>query len=189
MDMTPFKIARWHMRRWAGQLTWSWMAAGAVLAFCTGFYLSVVHPARSNVDALQSRLLALQEEVRATEHADAKLTQLATPRQLVAFYKYFPPERNIPDLIEKISGVAARNKLVLRQAEYQVVSDKAGKLLMYQITLPVKGAYPNLRGFIENVLSEIPVASLDNVKFERQKIGDEALVSTVQLTLHLGRES
>jgi len=189
MDMTSIKIARWHMRRWLQRMTWPWLASGALLAFASGFYLSMVAPAQHEVDSMNRKLVALREEVRVAEHSNARLTQLATPAQLAAFYKFFPSERNIPDLIEKISAAAAKNKLNLRQGEYQVIRDKNSKLMLYQVMLPVKGNYPNLRGFIDDVLTEIPVASLDTVKFERQKIGDEALISTVMLTLHLGNES
>lgn len=189
MDMTTLKMARWHLRLWKGRMTWPWLVAGSLLAFGAGFYFSVVAPARDELEAMQSRLLALREEAHAAEHADSKLTRLATPNQLAAFYKFFPSERSIPDWIEKISGAAARNRLTLDRAEYQVIRDKTSKLLLYQVTLPVKTAYPNLRGFIGDVLADIPIASLDNVRFERQKIGDEALVCTVLLTLHLERES
>jgi hypothetical protein len=171
------------------QMAFASLAAGGLLAFGAGFYLSMLGPALHEVDAMNHRLLESQEEARMTEHANSKLTQLATPAQLVAFYKFFPSERSIPDWVEKISATAAKNKLVLRQGEYQVIRDKTSKLLLYQVTLPVKGTYPNLRGFIDDVLTEIPMASIDNVKFERQKIGDDALLSTVTLTLHLGTES
>jgi hypothetical protein len=189
MDLISLNEAKWHLRRWLGRMTWPWLAAGGLLAFAGGFYLSMLSPALNNVDAMNHRLLELQEEARMAEHANSKLTQLATPAQLVAFYKFFPSERSIPDWVEKISATAAKNKLILRQGEYQVVRDKASKLLLYQVTLPVKGTYPNLRGFIDDILAGVPFASLDNVKFERQKIGDDALLSTVTLTLHLGTES
>jgi hypothetical protein len=186
MDMSLRKdIAVWHMRRWIGRMTWSWVTAGALLAFAAGFYLSMVYPVSHDLQTMQDRLHALQEEARAAQHSDNKLKQLTAPGQLAAFYKFFPPERSIPDWAEKISATAAKNKLVLRQGEYQVIRDKNSKLLLYQIMLPVKGTYPNLRGFIDDVLREIPSASLDNVKFERQKIGEDALVSIVLLTLHL----
>jgi hypothetical protein len=189
MDMTSLKIARWHMRRWLGRMTWPWLVGGALLAFGAGFYLSMVQPLHNEVESMKRKLLALQEETRIADHTNAKLSQLVTPTQLVAFYKFFPSERSIPDWIEKISAAAARNKLNLRQGEYAVIRDKTSKLLLYQVMLPVKGTYPNLRGFIDDVLTEVPIASLDNVKFERQKIGEDALVSTVMLTLHLGSES
>jgi hypothetical protein len=186
MDLKLQKnIALWHTRRWTGHLTWPWLVAGGLLALAAGLYLSVVYPVSRDLQAMQGRLRDLQEEARAAEHGESKLKQLTTPGQLAAFYKFFPPERSIPDWIEKISATAAKNKLILRQGEYQVTRDKNSKLLLYQITLPVKGSYPSLRGFIDDVLTEIPCASLDNVKFERQKIGEDALVSTVLLTLHL----
>ena len=189
MDMTRLKMAKWHMRIWKERMTWPWLAAGGLLAFGTGFYFSIVYPAQSELESMRRNLSDLQEEVRLAESHKDKLSQLVTPTQLAAFYQFFPSERSIPDWIEKISAIAAGNGLKLRQAEYQVIRDKTGRLLFYQITLPVKGSYPDLRSFIEGVLAAVPFASLDNVKFERQKIGDEDLVGTLQITLHLGRES
>jgi hypothetical protein len=189
MDVMSINEARWHMRRWLNHMTWPWLAAGGLLAFAAGFYLSMLGPVLNDVDAMNHRLLEMEEEARMAEHTNSKLTRLVTPAQLVAFYNFFPSERSIPDWVEKISATAAKNKLVLRQGEYQVIRDKASKLLLYQVTLPVKGTYPNLRGFIDDILAGVPFASLDNVKFERQKIGDDALLSTVTLTLHMGTES
>ena len=189
MDMSMLIKARWYMRLWTGRLTWPWLAAGSLLAFSTGFYLSTVVPMSDEVTGMRHKLSSLEAEMRMAEHANAKLTQLATPAQLEMFYKFFPSERSIPDWIEKINNMAARNQLVSRQGEYQVIREKSSRLLLYQVTLPVKGTYPHLRGFIDQVLRDVPFASLDNVKFERQKIGDEALVSTVMITLHLERES
>ena len=189
MDMTTLKIARWNMRRWMVRMTWPWLVTGGLLAFAAGFYLSMVQAAQSDVEMQRHRLHALLEESRIAEHPESRLKQLSTPKQLEAFYQFFPPERSIPDWIEKISNATAKNRLYLRQGEYQVVRDKSSKLLLYQVMLPVKGTYPNLRAFIDEVLTEVPIASLDNVKFERQRIGDDALVSTVMLTLHLRSET
>lgn len=189
MDITTLKKARWNMRRWMVRMTWPWLVAGGLLAFAAGFYFSMVQSALNEVEMRSHRLHALQEEARTAEHPESRLTQLTTPKQLMAFYGFFPPERSIPDWIEKISNAAAKNRLYLRQGEYQVIRDKSSKLLLYQVMLPVKGTYPNLRSFIDEVLTEVPIASLDNVKFERQKIGDDALVSTVMITLHLRSET
>jgi hypothetical protein len=189
MDMSMLNRASWHVRFWTGRLTWPWLAAGTLVAFSTGFYLSMVVPARNELESMHRNLSAMQEEIRMAEHANARLTRLATPAQLEVFYKFFPSERSIPDWVEKINNMAAGNRLALSRGEYQVIRDSSSKLLLYQITLPVKGTYPHLRSFIDQVLKDVPFASIDNVKFERQKIGDEALVSTVMITLHLGRES
>jgi len=61
MDLISLKKARWHLRRWLGRMTWPWLAAGGLLAFAAGFYLSMLGPALNNVDAMNHRLLELQE--------------------------------------------------------------------------------------------------------------------------------
>ena len=128
MDMSILNKANWYVRCWMGRLTWPWLAAGTVLAFSTGFYLSMVVPARDELESMHHNLSTLQEETRMAEHANARLTRLATPAQLAVFYKFFPSERSIPDWIEKINNMAARNQLALRRGEYQVIRDGSSKL-------------------------------------------------------------
>lgn len=177
------------MRRWLGRLTWPWLAAGSLLAFGAGFYFSVVDPARDDLAAMRRNLLALQQEIRRADYAPARPVQPAASTQLAQFYQFFPSERSLPDWMDKIFAAAGENELTLVQGEYQVSRESSGKLLRYQVTLPLKGTYPNIRGFIDGVLSEVPIASLDNVKFERQKIGENKVEATVSLTLYVGRES
>jgi hypothetical protein len=75
---------------------------------------------------------------------------------------------------------------VLEQGDYRLASAKGDKLERYQITLPVKGSYPQIRKFIGRLLADLPAASLDGVSFLRQKIGDTQVESQLKLTLYLG---
>lgn len=180
---------KWLMRRWQSRLTWPWLLLGGLLAFGIGFYLSVLEPTRNNLQSAQARLLALRHETHESERSPTRTAQPVAASQLAEFYQFFPTQRALPDLMEKIVKVAVDNKLTPHQGEYQVAHDKTGKLMRYQVTLPVVGAYPDIRGFINGVLGQVPNASLDNVKFERQKIGDGDVEATVLLTLYVGRDS
>lgn len=189
MDSKTLNKIKWYARRGLAQLTWPWLVACGLLAFFIGFYFSLVEPARDEAAAMRHKLLALQQEISSGKHLNARMKEVSVSTRLVTFYKLFPPESSLPDWMEKILAVAVKNELTLRHGEYQVSRDKSGKLLRYQVTLPVKGTYLKIRGFIDGVLTEVPIASLDNVKFERQKIGDVVVEATVLLTIYLGRES
>ena len=189
MEVKMLNKTKWHVRRWLERLTWPWLAAGGLLAFAAGFYFSMVEPADTDQEATRQKLLALQQEIRRTDHTDAKSVKSAGLAQLAVFYQFFPSERSIPDWMEMILAAASKHNLTLPEGKYQVSHDKTSKLQRYQITLPVKGTYPNLRSFINEVLTGIPIASLDNVKFLRQKIGEDTVESTVLFTLYLGRAS
>lgn len=185
MDRKAIIRVRWYIRRWLGRLTWPWMAAGVVMAMTLGFSFSVLQPASDELNGSRTRLLALQQEIRLAEHT----AKPAESSQLTMFYQSFPSEHKLPDAMEKLIAAAANKDLLLPQGEYQVSSEKIGMLLHYQVTLPIKGPYPKIRAFLDQVLTEVPNASLDKVKFERQKVGDSAVDATVMFTLHQGRDS
>jgi len=47
--------------------------------------------------------------------------------------------------------------------------------MRFQMTLPLKGKYPQIRKYLDSLLAEIPIVSLENLQLERQKVGDPAL--------------
>lgn len=185
MDRQTLNAMKFSVSRWASHLTWPWMALVGLLVFSSGIFLSVITPAQRDRESLRQHLSTLQMQGLRTE----KSIRSASPTQLAIFYNHFPAERSLPDWLEKIQGAAKRNALLLQQGDYHIARDKGGKLLRYQIKMPINGSYLNIRKFLGAVLTEIPTASLDNVKFERQKIGDSTIEATVELSLYFGLAS
>lgn len=164
------------------------VAGLGLLALCLAFYLSALRPMQVKLDQLQANMVSLREKIQDT--ANTMRTNRDTPaEQLVTYYKFFPSQTSSPDWLEKIYKAAQDQKIQLEQGEYRITSEKTGKLVHYQITLPVKGTYLQLRKFLAAVLTEIPIASLDHISFERQKIGDEVVEAKIRLTLYLDRET
>ena len=56
------------------------------------------------------------------------------------------------------------------------------------MTLPVSGSYEQVRGFIAAALRDVPSLALDDIEFQREKIGDAQLETKVNMTLYLARE-
>ena len=83
-------------------------------------------------------------------------------------------------------AAAAAQKLVLEQGEYRLSSDKTGKLARYQVTLPVKGSYLQIRQFVDQALIDVPVATLDDINFKREAIGATQLEARIKFTLYGG---
>ena len=63
----------------------------------------------------------------------------------------------------------------------------AENLAEYRITLPLKGDYGQIRGFIAKTLNELPYVALESVRFERQKVNDPAIDAQLKLVLYLRR--
>lgn len=189
MDRQTLNAMRFSAARWVSRLTWPWVAVIGLLVLGGGVFLSVIMPAQRELDALHRHLLSLQRQVHSRDNPATASIRNSSMTQLATFYDYFPAEQSLPDGLEKIHAMAKDNDLLLKQGDYRITRDKGGKLLRYQAKLPLNGSYLNIRKFISALLTEIPTASLDNVKFERQKIGDSAIDATIELTLYFGRTS
>lgn len=134
---------------------------------------------------------ALEREIAATDarrHApggEATQPPADPVRQLADFYRFFPKSSQASDDLAKLHAVAAKHQVRLEQGTYRLSRDKAGKLSLYEIALPVRGDYPQLRKFMSQALADIPHLSLDSVTFQRQKSGDTTLESQIKFTLFL----
>jgi hypothetical protein len=150
-----------------------------VLTACAGFYVSALAPA--------------EEEARAQRVALERM-RARTPFQPVAasgraedlrrFYNLFPPASGLTNDLERLHRLARSAGLELAQGEYRLERRPAG-LWAYRVTLPVRGGYPQLRDFVDAVLKEMPIASLEALRFERKKAADTELEAQLRLTLHL----
>lgn len=77
----------------------------------------------------------------------------------------------------------------LNEGEYKATSDKVGRIVRFQMTLPVKGEYPQIRKFLAALPSELPAVALQGVHFERQKVADPGVEAKLKLVLYLEQES
>lgn len=90
-------------------------------------------------------------------------------------------ERQFPDRLDRLVGYAGEYSLSLNDGAYSVAREARGRIVRYEVTLPLHGSYPQVRRFLSAVLSrELAVALLD-VQFRRAKVSDPALDATVKL--------
>jgi hypothetical protein len=74
---------------------------------------------------------------------------------------------------------------VLRQGEYKAAYDRDARIHTYQVSLPVKGSYRAVWQFAMLALRAIPFASLDELSFRRDAIGQADVEARLRLTLYL----
>jgi Tfp pilus assembly protein PilO len=179
---------RYPMRRWGSLLGWPGALGMGGLAMCLALYLSAVQPAQQRLDTARLSASSLHERIA---RAGQALNDRARPvdEQLTAFYRNFPSERDAADWIGRIAAIAQRDGLTLQQAEYKVGRDRAGKLTRFQMSLPLRGEYQTIRRFLSDLRAEIPVVSLEQVQFERQKVGDPQVDAKVRLIIFLEHAS
>ena len=171
--------------RGAESLGWPGMVGLGLLAFVAAFYFSTYRPEQMRLDDLRGEIAKI-EDGRVRAEIDEPKTGID---KLNAFYGYFPPSERIADLLGEIYAVAARQSLTLDQGEYRVVRDSVGRLTHFQVILPVRGTYPQVRKFVAAALASVPNLSLDSVQFERQKVGDAVIEAKIKLVMYLGQRS
>jgi uncharacterized protein YwlG (UPF0340 family) len=105
--------------------------------------------------------------------------------QLQAFYGYFPAREKAPELIKSIYSAAHAESLVLAQGEYKYSPGKAAGMGNYQVNLPVRGSYTQIRKFIVKVLNSVPSAALEEVSFRREQVGKADLEAKIRFSIYL----
>ncbi len=149
-----------------------------VLLFCLPFYFSALRPAERELAAQQDAAERLRSRgpfraVTVDDRAD----------ELLRFYSLLPPLAQLPAELARLYALAGASQLQLRQGEYRLERRAAGPVA-YRVTLPVRGSYLQVRGFLDAVLREMPLASVDALRFERERTADAGLDAQIQLTLH-----
>ena len=155
---------------------------------CLALYFSAVQPARQRLDTARHSADSLQQRIAQTGQTSNDSAR-SLDEQLAAFYQVFPSEHEATDWIGQIAAIAQRDGLDLQQAEYKVERDKTGRLIRFQMSLPLKGEYRAIRSFLSDLRAEIPIVSLEQVQFERQKVGDPLVDAKVRLVIFLGKSS
>ena len=153
-----------------------------VLLFCAFFHFSAVRPLEREVDAQKSAAERLKSR-SPVELASARDKADEARR----FYELFPVVAKLPEELERVYTLARDSGLSIQQGEYRLESRGAG-LLSYRVAFPVKGTYAQIRQFVGATLKDLPIASIDALRFERKRVGEAQLEGQVRLTIYFRRE-
>jgi Tfp pilus assembly protein PilO len=148
---------------------WPWLLACALAGAAAWFWFALLAPAGARVAALQYQA--------ATRVSVRPLAVLATHARRL------PRETSFPDLLGQLAGAAAKVGMPVDEASYQVVRLAQEGAVRYEITLPVRLSYPQLRAFLVELHTAAPALAVDNVQLRRQKVGDELLDARLRLVL------
>jgi Tfp pilus assembly protein PilO len=182
--MNQFKFA---VARAAASLGWPGILGLGLLVLVCGFNFSTLRSEQSRLDDLRQQIAKALEQRAVSEHdAGAPTTPVD---KLAAFYGFFPRHTDLPDMLEKVFAAAKSQGLQLEHGEYRVTKDNAGGLTQFQLTLPVRGTYPQIRKFVDGAMADVSALSLDSIEFDRQKVGDATVEAKIKLAVYLGKKS
>jgi Tfp pilus assembly protein PilO len=163
------------MKRLADHIGIAGVAAIALLALALAFSHLVIHPLQQRSEGLQERMSRLGPAAKEGEMRGAD--------KVAAVYEYLNKDEDTTDWLAKLHGIAGATGVQVKSASYRT-QPTDGRIVRYEIVLPVTGNYAQLRDFLKRSLAEIPVLSLDQLNLKRESKGD-SIHAEMRLTLHM----
>ena len=172
--------------RSAARLAWPGALGLALLLLVSAFYIATLRPAGLRLQTLQ------QQRALARQPVPTSITEATAPagptEQLTSFYALLPASAELPDLLGKIFAAASAQGLQIDAGEYRVLQESGDRLTQFQITLPVRASYPQLRKFVALAMAQVSSLSLDSIQFERKSVGESVVNAKIRLTIQLGKK-
>ena len=158
----------------SAKLVLAGVAAIGLLAAALFFSNFVVKP-------LQEKNLSLTE---AASRSGRKADHAQSGAKVAAVYEYLRKEEDTTDWLAKLHGIGTATGVQLRSATYRT-QPAEGRIVRYEIVLPVAGSYGQIRDFLKRAALEIPVLSIDQVTLKKEERKGAALQAEMRLTLHM----
>jgi Tfp pilus assembly protein PilO len=154
----------------------SGLAGIALLLAAAAFLVSTHLEVAAEVQALRADLAAAQS--RARTPAAEPVAEPATAMRAL------PARADMPAILRELFGKAARARLAVDTAKYEISATKSGVVVRHQIAFAVTGPYPQLRAFIDTTLATMPAVALSDLVLERKSIGDGNVEAQIRMTVY-----
>jgi hypothetical protein len=180
----------WLRMRWqAERLGTPGKIGFALFIFSAAFFIAAVLPRRAESSALMVKAEAMQARLKAEP---VQASGLVDRRKVVygheglqLFYEFFPSFDSTPFWINEVVQSAAEHAVEISGTEYRLVREKDLKLARYEMLVPVRGKYSQVRGFIADALRAVPPMALVDVAIKREGVESELLDANLKFNLYL----
>ena len=169
-------LLRFHI----GRLQWPALAGIGLGAFAVTVYFTGVKGAEEGL----GRVRAEMAQLRAGQAPGADRGAISIEQRLAEFQEFLPPASALPDALAGVYDAAQANGMALASAEYKETREKGSRLLRYQMSLPVRGTYSQVRTWLAEVMNGAPNAVLEDLSLKRESAGSEALDGRARLSLY-----
>ena len=117
------------------------------------------------VKPLEQKNLSLTE---AATRQGRKADSAQSGEKVAAVYEYLRKEEDTTDWLAKLHGIGTATGIQMRTASYRTQPTE-GRIVRYEIVLPVTGSYGQIRDFLKRARAEIPVMSIDQVTLKKEE--------------------
>lgn len=138
-------------------------------------------------EAAERRASAAEHALRrmAGERREEDATPAAARARLLGRY---PGETALNATLGQLLDLAQQHALEASSGDYRLTVAREGLLMQYVVTLPFKGDYASLRGFLAAVRSGHPGVAIDDVALRRDSLASGTLDAQLRLIVFARRE-
>lgn len=139
-----------------------------------------------DLQTLQARSADVSEQLAQVRRGERQ-PAAASVDPLQGLQQQLPAQPQATEAIERLYRLARDEKISLSRGEYALGVDPDTQLARYQILLPLRGSYLQIRRFLQALLAQMPALVLEDIDLQRKRIGDSELTGRIRLTLYLSR--
>ncbi|MEK7772128.1 MAG: hypothetical protein AAB703_04660 [Pseudomonadota bacterium] len=153
------------------------------------YFFSVVLPQETVLRKLKERAETLQTQVSSKQTSgDAETSKkMSGDQALQAFYDFFPRIDSSPFWVRELVRLAKKQGVDLSSSEYRLVNENDERLARYEMVLPAKGTYPQIRAFMADALEAVPAMAISAIAIKRENVTSEKLEVRLEINLYLNK--
>lgn len=152
------------------------------------YFFSAVAPQETALQQLKERAETLQIQAQKPPSGDADAGKKMTGDQaLQAFYDFFPMIDSSPFWIRELVRIAKKQNVELSSSEYRLINEQDARLARYEMVLPVRGNYAQIRAFIADALEAVPAMAISAIAIKREAVSSDRLELRLEINLFLNK--
>ncbi len=183
------------LNQWLPQLRWQIGRLGTpgkigigLLVVSGIYFFSAVAPQETMLQQLKERADTLQIQAQKPATADAEAGKKMTGDQaLQAFYDFFPMIDSSPFWIRELVRIAKKHNVELSSSEYRLINEQDARLARYEMVLPIRGSYAQIRAFIADALESVPAIAISAIAIKRDVVSSDRLELRLEINLFLNK--
>ncbi len=174
----------------------AWGVIGIILAIASLLIYATKIP---EIEALIEETQAAKEEAIAKVNSTKVTIEESPPQnnleEINHFYAIFPKATALPEALSSIYEIANKQKLALNSGDYKFNKVKQTSVLdeknltKYEIVLPIKGKYMQIRTFVAEVLQKLPALALMDMQIRRENSLSQSVEARLVFVLFVKGES
>lgn len=150
-----------------------------LLLFCASYYFSTIAP-------MQTQLVSLRNEAQRLATTHRVSTPSSIPVAIAesnASTSGIKPVSDPIEIIRRLNATAEASAVTVDRASY-TISEQDG-LRRIEVSLPAKGAYLAIRGYLHEAMAIGGNAQLDSLVLQRSRATDTVLDANLKLSFEL----